>query len=188
MMGCEGVRELAQELLDGALGAAQRERLERHLSACPACRRIVAEYQALFAILPRPAAPQVPPTLAARTLARVAAARRWRRAWQAAALAAALLVAAGVSGIAAWDALWPAIESLSEADVSLGSWWSAARASASELVEDVAAAGGAWMAMAPSGAAAAAVVLAAFAAQLLLVHRWRALARPDAHGKERAVR
>jgi len=67
--------------LDGEGRAAERDRIDAHLAACPDCAREVAAYRSLFATFaalpPSPAPP--PPFLAGRILAAAAADRAARR-------------------------------------------------------------------------------------------------------------
>ncbi len=175
MMGCEGVRELAQACLEGDLAPQERERIERHLHACPPCGRMVAEYERLFALLPTPAAPPVPEGFAARTLARVAVAQRRRRVWQAVAIAAAIAIALGTAAIVTGFSLPGELAAVADAAGSLEGW-EASLAAVGELVSGLVAAGGGWLGVVPGGAIILAALAAALGLELLLIHRWRALA------------
>ncbi|GEM_PF-3271028 len=50
-MACEDHLEASSAYDDGALGAEETARLEAHLETCAACRRRLAEYRALHALL-----------------------------------------------------------------------------------------------------------------------------------------
>src|SRR5919197_3653345 len=69
-MGCDQVRELASELALGIAAGEERDRALRHLSSCPACRRLVAELSSvgdeLLLLAPEH---QPPPELESRVLA-----------------------------------------------------------------------------------------------------------------------
>ncbi|MBM4039859.1 MAG: hypothetical protein FJ290_15240 [Planctomycetes bacterium] len=175
MIACEGVRELAQAYLEGELEPQERERLERHLHACPSCRQVVASYRALFAALAEPALPGVRAGFAAGVLARAAAAERRRRAWQALALAAALFVAVGAGVLVRWGGLPAEVADVGDTAPSLDGW-RAAWASVVEFIEGAAATGSDWLRVAPGGACALALLAAGVAAQLFLAYRWRTLA------------
>ncbi len=177
MIGCEGVRELAQAYLEGELSPADRERLERHLQACPACHQVVVTYGQLFAALAEPAIPQSASGAAARVLARIGAAQRRRRALQAAALAAGLLLAAGAAAVIAWGALPDVVPSTTEAAPSLDAWRGVWESSV-RVAEDVASGGGEWLRAVPGGAGVLVLLVAAIVAQALLAYRWRMLASP----------
>ncbi len=183
MIGCEGVRELAQAYLEGELAPAEAERLERHIHACPACRHVVATYRQLFAAMARPAIPPVPSGFAARVLARIESAQRRRRAWQAVALTAGLLLVGGAAALITWGGLPEMLPSAAEAvppiDTWRGAWESVVR-----LAEGAAAASCDWLAAVPSGLMALALLAVALAAQVFLAYRWRMLASP--HGTKEA--
>jgi anti-sigma factor RsiW len=175
MIACEAVRERAQAYLDDELDAKERERFERHLSACPACRRVLSGYRRLFAVLDEPAIPDVAAAFAARTMARVAIARRRRRAWQSLAAAAAMLLAIGAA-LLAWgempdvgldEAKLPALQ-----EVGRSAW-----SSAVALGEEAASVGGEWVSAVPGGPSALLVALVLLGAEASLVYRWRLLAR-----------
>ena len=174
MIGCEGVRELAQDYLDGSLAPLERERLEHHLHACPPCRQMLAEYRRLFAALAEPAMPEPRAGFAARTMARVAAAERRRHAWQAAAIAAALFAAAAAATLLTWGGIPQEAFGLGEA-ASLDAWNSAVNSVVS-LVTGIASASGEWLAGLPGGPLAVVLLVIAAATEVLLAYRWRGLA------------
>lgn len=175
-VGCEGIRELAQARLEGALSPQERERLERHLHACPACRHVVVEYERLFALLPMPPAQPLPHGFAARTLARVAAAQRRRRAWQAVAVAASIAVVLGIAALATGFTLPAELAVVADAAGFLDSWGTVL-ISVGDLVTGLIAAGGGWLLRVPGGPMALAALAAAIGLELLMVYRWRVLAK-----------
>ena len=186
MVSCEGIRELAQAYLDGDLAAQERERLARHLQACPVCRHVVDTYQALFAALAVPALPEASASFVVGALARVAAARRRRRAWQAVAIAAAI-AAAAVTAVLLTGACVPGeVSAVADAAESAGSWQTA-WASATALVSGAAAGGADWLQAIPGGPGALALIVAALGIELFLAYRWRALARVEANRQSGVV-
>lgn len=99
----------------GALDPAERDRLEGHLSGCPACRDEVASLAALPGLLSRlrddletadVAAPPVGPLV--ERLGRETTRVRRRQRWLVAAAAAAIVVASAAVGLAAWPGAEPA--------------------------------------------------------------------------------
>ena len=186
MIACEGVRELAQDYLEGDLEPQERERLERHLHACPSCRKVVASYRELLAALAEPALPAMRAGFAAAVLARAAAAGRRRRAWQAVALAAAMFVIVGAGALLRWGGLPDALAAVGDAAPSLDGG-RAAWDSVVEFVEGVAASGGGWLRVVPGGALALVLLAAGVAAQLILAYRWRTLASPNGSKQARVV-
>lgn len=50
-MNCRKAEELLLKSIDGRLDEGARENLERHLEACPACRKAEKEYRAMFSLL-----------------------------------------------------------------------------------------------------------------------------------------
>lgn len=186
MIGCEGVRELAQAWLDGELGPQERERLELHLHACPSCRHAVESYRQLFSVLAEPALPEVPRGFAARSLALIAAAQRRRRAWQALAIAAAVAIAGAAGALLAGGALPPEVSAVADAMLSLD-WWQAAWQSVGELAGQVAAAGGGWLRLVPGGPLVLVLMAGALACELFLAYRWRTVARGDAAKRPEAI-
>ncbi|MBM4032962.1 MAG: hypothetical protein FJ291_14405 [Planctomycetes bacterium] len=186
MIGCEGVRELAQACLEGEASAAERERLEHHLHACPACRQMVATYRRLFAALAEPAIPPVRPRLAAGVLARVEAAQRRRSVWQAVALAAALFVVGAAAALLTWGGIPQELSAAADSAPSLDAW-TAAWGSVVGLAEAAAAESSEWLRVVPGGAAMLALLVAALAAQGFLVYRWRAPASLDGGDQARVT-
>lgn len=186
MIACEGVRELAQAYLEGDLEPQERERLERHLHACPSCRQVVASYRELFAALAEPALPEIRANFAAGVLARAAAAERRRRAWQTLALAAALFVLVGAGVLVRWGGLPGDLSDATDAAPSLDGW-RAAWDSVVEFVEGAAATGGDWLRVVPGGALAVVLLAAGLAGQLILAYRWRTLASPNGSKQARVV-
>jgi len=187
MSGCEAIRERAQAYLDSELEPREREHFEAHVGACPVCRRVLADYRRLFARLGQPAVPAVPARFVAATMARVAAGERRRQARQTWVAAAAMLLVGSAALLLAWEGvpeglLAPA-QGLASPEVWRGVWESVVA-----LGEATATSGGEWLSLAPGGAAALAVVLAMLGADVLLVVRWRALARVSGGKQTRVVR
>ena len=63
LMNCRDVELLMQDYLDGYLLSSQREALEKHLSACPACRRDLLQMKKLEEELEGQVPVEVPPGL-----------------------------------------------------------------------------------------------------------------------------
>lgn len=59
-MNCKKAEKLLLRSLDGRLDGRDRELLDGHLAACPACRRAAAEYRSMLALL-RPEREDAPP-------------------------------------------------------------------------------------------------------------------------------
>jgi len=95
MLTCDGARRLISPYLDGELVGEDRTAFQAHVDFCPACRRVLADEEAVVDALRRAVVrPQAPPPLRARVEALMAApSRRLARGWIAA--AAVLLAAAG---------------------------------------------------------------------------------------------
>ena len=187
MSECEQTGQRLQAALDGELGTAERAEMAAHLDACPACRRLAAAYERLFAALGEPELPEPPPGLAARVLRRVAAADQRRRRWQAW-VAAAAVVAVSCAAVL-----------LVRADLTVAAWawageldglefWRGLSAAYAELGTSVAAEGSGWLRSVPGGAAAALVLAALAAGDLVLVFRWRTLARLNGREQARTLR
>ena len=187
MTECERTSQRLQAALDGELGTDKRAAMAAHIEACPACRRLAAATERLFAALGEPQLPEPPPGLADRVLRRVAAAERRRRRWQAAVAAAAvvavscaavLLMRADVAAVAwAWAGELDGLE-----------FWRGLSAAYAELGTRVAAEGSGWVRSIPGGAAVALALAALAAGDLVLVFRWRALARLNGGEQARTLR
>ena len=176
MIGCEGVRELAQGYLDGALAPDERGRFERHLHACPACRHVVATYERLYALLAEPAVPEPRPGFVGRTMARVAVARRWRRRLQTLVAVAAMALVGGVALVLAWGEVGDEVAAQAR-DLTAPQIWATAWNSALAFLDGVAAVGSDALSAVPGGTAILVALAAMLGAQLILVSRWRALAQ-----------
>ncbi|MEN6559164.1 MAG: zf-HC2 domain-containing protein [Acidobacteriota bacterium] len=50
-MNCRKAEELLLRSIDGRLGGRDRDRLAAHLAACPACRKVEAEYRSMLRLL-----------------------------------------------------------------------------------------------------------------------------------------
>ena len=103
---CEEYIELISAAVDGALSPREREELDLHLAACPACRSLYEELRSLHAALAAMPPVETPPGLSGRVMDAVAAQAgkgeavpfapgkapsvRWRR-WLASAAALALV-------------------------------------------------------------------------------------------------
>ncbi|MCI0727860.1 MAG: zf-HC2 domain-containing protein, partial [Chloroflexi bacterium] len=72
---CEKIEELLEAYALGALEPDERQLVERHLSDCPKCRQLLAEYEEMVAMLPEALAAvspqQAPDTLKAELLRRL---------------------------------------------------------------------------------------------------------------------
>lgn len=105
-MSCRDARRRFGARLDGRLGPAERDALERHLAGCPACRRELARWEAASRAL-RAAGPTAAPAgLAERAFRAAMAPRRTPSAWflpaaRRAALAGGLVAAAVWLGVLA---------------------------------------------------------------------------------------
>lgn len=87
MKECRDIRELLSALLDNAVTAVERQRVETHLAACPRCREALAGLERTVALLRNQGEVEPPPWLASRIMARIAdepAAHRsfWQRLFQ----------------------------------------------------------------------------------------------------------
>ncbi|MGO8946455.1 MAG: anti-sigma factor family protein [Ktedonobacterales bacterium] len=69
IMRCHEARPYLSAYVDGDLDSALRERVQKHLASCAACRQAVARYQALDAALGRLPAPGPSPEVLDRVLA-----------------------------------------------------------------------------------------------------------------------
>jgi anti-sigma factor RsiW len=67
-MKCEAVQELLMEYALGELSEAQREDVNVHLEACPACRKSYEEISGALGTLDEWEVPPAGPDLTARTL------------------------------------------------------------------------------------------------------------------------
>lgn len=108
MLSCDEALELISARLDGALSEEEKNRLEEHLSACPACRALSAELEVLHQELPQLAA-QPPAGLKEGVMDRIHASKvtpfqgkkrqwRWRSLASLAAVLAIVLIGAGTMG------------------------------------------------------------------------------------------
>jgi anti-sigma factor (TIGR02949 family) len=100
VLACDGARRLISPYLDGELVGEDRTAFQAHVDFCPACRRVLADEEAVVDAVRRAASrPQAPPELRARVEALLAArsSRRTARGWIAAAAAVLLAVAAGAA-------------------------------------------------------------------------------------------
>ena len=52
-MNCEHYSDHIADLVDGTLGAARRDELDRHLAECPSCRAVVADLREIRAVSAR---------------------------------------------------------------------------------------------------------------------------------------
>lgn len=95
MLTCDGARRLISPFLDGELVGEDRTAFQAHVDFCPACRRVLADEEAVVDAVRRAIVrAQAPPELRARIESLMAApSRRVPRAWIAA--AAIALAAAG---------------------------------------------------------------------------------------------
>ena len=73
-MRCDEAAERITALVDGELPPAEREELERHLAACPACREARAAEEAVAARLRAAGRPPLPPGFTADVMRKVASA------------------------------------------------------------------------------------------------------------------
>ncbi len=98
---CPEVRERLSAWLDGELAPDEAARVDRHLESCGACRRELAQLEALENALGALPAPALPPGLPERVAARLQRPRRhW---WQSMALAASLVLGIVLGGTLARD-------------------------------------------------------------------------------------
>lgn len=108
MLSCDEALELISARLDGPLSGAENDRLEEHLSACPACRTLSAELTVLRQELPELAVP-APAGLKEGVMEQIRVSKvtpfqgkkrqwRWRSLASMAAVLALVVVSAGVAG------------------------------------------------------------------------------------------
>jgi len=181
---CSAIRGLLQDHLDGELAPPEAQRVQAHLAACAACRRLAAGYQRLFAALEQPAVPRPAPGLAQRVLQRVHVARQRRRRLQtlvgAAAVAALCIAAIFLTGYDAPAVAWGHLADLARVEL-----WSAVSDAFTELGLGIASAADASLDKLPGTTLLAAAVAALFAVNLALAYRWRTLARANGHAEAR---
>lgn len=128
-MECREAREFFSPYLDGELTTGEKDLMQRHLAACPACREELARWEELSRALKGLKTPvAAPPGFAAAVMARVNPAHRSRPLWRArrlvAAAAAVALLAAGSVGYAArslWQQLPAGIAALHQGYGATGS-------------------------------------------------------------------
>lgn len=67
-MSCAEIEPLICDYVDGALGPAERQRVERHLEACPSCAALARDAAAAVSFMARAAQVEPPPELVTRLL------------------------------------------------------------------------------------------------------------------------
>jgi anti-sigma factor RsiW len=98
-MDCDGFRRMISRRLDGELGDAELERLERHLEVCDACRRCLESFGETVSVHERLIEMPPPPSIVPAVMAAIEEPEPawWVRGWLKVAVpAAALIILLGV--------------------------------------------------------------------------------------------
>lgn len=186
MTECDAVREALQGHLDGELAAAERQRVEAHLAACPACRALAGGYRRLFAALGEPPIPDAPPALVGAVMRRVAAERVREQRCQSWVAAAAMLLLGSAAALLLWGRVAEA-DWLAPSDLSLVAAGRALWEVVADLAGSATAWSGEWLPGVPGGSLVLAAALALLAVNVALAYRWRALAWLNGEPRARII-